>query len=78
MDRMINSAPMSGGMSDSAYDRSEDAVIKMQTCENCKGHGVVYFCGECDENIEDCECGTLQDKRCENCDYCDGDGEVEL
>jgi DnaJ-class molecular chaperone len=49
MDRMINSAPTySGGISDSAYDRSEDAVTKMQTCEDCDGHGVVYFCGECD------------------------------
>lgn len=76
MDRMINSAPNYSGLS--AYERSEDAETKMQTCEACDGNGVIFFCGECDENLEDCGCGTLQDKRCEKCDYCNGDGEVEI
>ncbi|MFY8166235.1 MAG: hypothetical protein ACOVJ8_06555 [Sediminibacterium sp.] len=69
---------MSGGISDSAYERSEDAVIKTEICEYCEGKGELYYCGECDENIEACECGTLQDKKSQICYDCNGEGVVQL
>jgi hypothetical protein len=78
MDNMINSAPMSGGMYDSAYDRSEDAVIKMKTCQECDGNGETYYCDECDENANNCKCLTSQNIKSEKCEHCDGEGEVEI
>jgi hypothetical protein len=78
MDRMIKSAPMSGGISDSAYDRSEDAITKMQTCEYCEGHGVIEYCAECDEYIDNCKCEAVRCLAFEQCEHCDGEGEVEI
>jgi DnaJ-class molecular chaperone len=78
MDNIIKNAPMSGGMSDSYYDRSEDAEVKMETCPECDGNGVIYYCGECDEDAHVCKCGKDQILLSETCDDCNGDGEVEI
>jgi len=78
MDNIIKNAPMSGGMSDSSYDRSEDAEVKMETCPECDGNGVIYYCEECDEDIKDCNCLELQIKKHEKCQVCNGEGEVEI
>lgn len=76
MDRMINSAPNYSGLS--AYERSEDAVIKMQICEYCEGRGVIDYCSECDKFIDYCGCESLRCLASEKCEDCDGQGEVEL
>jgi hypothetical protein len=78
MDNFIKSAPSYSGISDSAYDRSEDAETKMQNCEHCEGHGVIYYCLECDNSIKDCGCLENQVESSEKCDYCYGEGEVEI
>jgi DnaJ-class molecular chaperone len=81
MDRMINSAPMSGGISDSAYDRSEDAVIKMQTCHECNGEKYIYYSDCCGAEIIKGICYDCKDKcneESEICYHCDGEGEVEI
>lgn len=75
---MIRRAPSGNSFPDGSYERSEDASVKMKTCESCDGNGKVFFCGECDENIEDCACGEGRVLQSEKCDYCNGEGEVEV
>lgn len=78
MDNIIKSARNYSGISDSAYDRNEDAETKYEACEHCDGYGETYYCGECDEDIADCKCGEMQDRKSEKCDHCNGEGEIEL
>ena len=78
MDNIIRSARNYSGISDSAYDRNEDVETKYEKCTNCDGSGVIYFCDECDEDIEDCKCGEGQVLQSDVCEYCDGEGEIEL
>jgi hypothetical protein len=50
----------------------------MQTCEHCEGHGVTYYCSECDNSIKDCGCLENQIEGSQKCDHCNGEGEVEI
>ncbi len=78
MDNIIKSAPSYSGISDSAYDRNEDAEAQMQSCDHCNGDGVIYYCGICDEERINCNCIDDQNIKSEHCTHCDGEGEIEI
>lgn len=82
MDNMIKNAPMSGGMSDSSYDRSEDAEVKMQTCPDCKGETKIYYSCCNDVMLVDDEICPTCKEICfpdpEECLHCNDEGEVEI
>ena len=78
MDNIIKSTPNYSGISDSAYDRNEDAEAKYKQCTNCEGSGVIYFCDECDQDASGCICINSKDMKSETCEQCDGEGEIEI
>lgn len=77
MDEIIRRAPSGNSFPDGSYERSEDVSVKMKTCDSCEGSGKIYYCSECDVNIQLCKCGDGQIIQSERCEDCIGEGEVE-
>lgn len=74
---MIRRAPSGNSFSDGSYERSEDASVKMKTCDSCEGNGIIFYCDDCDTDIKLCQCPDGKVMQSELCKDCDGEGEVE-
>lgn len=82
MDNLISGARYSDFIPDSAYDRSEDIEIKMIECPDCKGKGIIYYSTCCGSEIIDGICQNIDclepcETSSEQCETCDGEGDVE-
>ena len=80
MDNMINSAPIGHNLA-MHYDRNEINYPAMQICSSCDGWGKIFYSDCCGEKIVDnkcTHCGDASFNVWDQCEQCNGDGEVEI